>query len=44
MRPYAIGFLAGVVTAALVLAIAMFRELSQTVLPEPYDPTDEVGA
>lgn len=41
---FAIGFLAGVATAALLLTIALLREMSQTAIPVPYDPTDEAGA
>lgn len=43
-RAAAVGFLAGVVTAALLLTFAVLRELSQTearrVVPQPYDLTD----
>ena len=37
-------FLAGLVTAALLLLLAFLRGLSQTAIPIPYDETDEAGA
>ena len=49
-RAAALGFLAGVVTAALLLTIALLRDLSaqeaRRVVPLPYEPdeTDEAGA
>ena len=44
MTRYAIGFVAGLATAALALTIAFLRGLSQTAIPIPYDETDEAGA
>ena len=44
MTRLTVGFLAGLVTAALLLLFAFLRGLSQTAIPIPYDETDEAGA